>query len=210
MKFAPVKLGWPKTKQEEIFCREYLKSYNAMAAAKIAKIYGRTTSNNAYKLVARFSPYLQYLQAEKTQAVAKKIVYDQESILQALARVMDHDPRDFEEEVTVGRRKVRRMKPLSKLTREQALLVADIWQEGGEVKYRLESRARARQMLGKHLGLFHDKLIAEHRHAHLHAAVDLSHVSNEQLATLEGELLRILGPQADRILGYTYSAEEEK
>lgn len=187
-----------------------MKDFDIRAAA-IRAGYGKAHANsNAYELIKRFKPYIDSLRQKKATAITKEIAIDQNDIIQSWARIAYHDRREFVKLVprikkVCGVSKevlVETMKPLGELTDMQAQVVADIWMDGnGELRYKLENRAAARENLGRHLGLLHDKLIQEHRHAHLHAAVDLRNLSAEQLTQAEGQLRQLLGSAADSVLG---------
>lgn len=197
------------------WCHEYIKDYNAHAAAIRAGASKTRARTQAHTWVKRYSRYLQDLQKQKTAAVAKKVVYDQNTILKVMARAAFANPQEFYCQVKVkgsdGKMKtVERLKPIMELTAEQASVITNVRESRGRVVYDLMDAQENRRLLGMNQGLFHQKLIAEHRHAHLHAAIDLTKVDDDKLAHLEKELVQLLGPQAARLLGQTTEDESAR
>ena len=208
-----VRPGYPQTAQQTKLCHEYIKDYNIIQSALRAGFSQGYAKREAHAMIKRFMPYIQTLQDKKTTQVVAKVVYDQDTILQSMARAAFADPADFVERVKVkysGKvRTMERVKSIFDLTPEQRSCIRNVQEmSNGRIKYELMDPQENRKLLGMHQGLFHQKLIAEHRHAHLHATLDLSKLDDRKLAKLEEDLLQLLGPQAARILGHIPPPEE--
>lgn len=204
----------PKSVRGKRFCAEYLKDYKPIPAAIRAGFPKPTANKNAHMWVVQYREYISSLQAIKNDKVVSEVVFDQKAILQSMACAAFANPQDFVEvvKVRIGKveREVERLKSITDLTAEQASIITNV-REGsdGRIQYDLMDALTNRELLGKNQGLFHQKLIAEHRHAHLHATFDLSKVKNKDLADVEEKLIAMLGPQAAGILGHNQSTEEE-
>lgn len=205
----------PKTDQEKLFCKEWLKDFDHVRAARVAE-YGARSINNGIgsELVVRFGKYLAAMKEHKEKAVAKELALDQIDILKAMRAMAEANPQDYvmevEEEITDDKgekKKVMclRRKPLMQLTREQAAVISDVtFHKNGSVSYRLPSPKDKHPYLkdlGQHLGLFHPKLIQEHRYERRQAGVSLKDVDGAKLAEFESLLLKALGTEGRRMLG---------
>lgn len=196
------------------FCAEYLKDYNPVNAAVRTGFSKEVARKKAHMWVVKYQEYINSLQALKNDKVVSEVMFDQKAILQSMARAAFANPQDFVEVVRVKEgkrfRAVERLKSINDLTLEQASIITNV-REGadGRIQYELMDAMTNRELLGKNQGLFHQKLIAEHRHAHLHAAFDLSKVTNKDLAEVEEKLIAMLGPQAAGILGHNQLPEDE-
>ena len=84
-----------------------------------------------------------------------------------------------------------RRKRLDELTREQMVAI-EVTGKGDELSYRMRDRDARLQELGRHLGLFNERIILEHRHRHLRTTVDLSKVPMERLEALEAQFEELL------------------
>ena len=171
---------------------------------------------------ARKKKYAQYLarrMIQREEALAREMVIGQKEILAELLALGMANPLDYIEsyEVTVGGKLITkyRQRPLTSLTRHQAASVSSIKFLGdGSVSYRIPNRHEKIPGLihaGRHFGMFHDKLIAEHRHQHLHqGGPDLSEAHSDTLERMEAELIKAIGPdQARKLLGVTIDGEYE-
>jgi hypothetical protein len=80
---------------------------------------------------------------------------------------------------------------LDELTREQMTAVIVFKRPDGALDWRWRDRDGKLFELGKHLGLFNERIILEHRH--LHVAFDLSKVPMTDLEALEAQFEELLG-----------------
>ena len=72
------------------------------------------------------------------------------------------------------------------------MVAIEVTGKGDELSYRMRDRDARLQDLGRHLGLFNERIILEHRHRHLRTTVDLSKVPMERLEALEAQFEELL------------------
>jgi len=139
--------------------------------------------------------FIVWYEALIAQAAAKQIGIELEPVLQELALIAfanEHDYLVQETDPKTGQIRSRR-KRLDELTRGQMAAIR-VKGSGQKLEYELLDKEARLVDLGKHLGAFNEKLILEHRHAHLHAHIDLGHVSLTDLEALERQIERHLLP----------------
>lgn len=192
-------VGRSNAEQVMIFLREYLKDHHARNAARRAGFSEKWAKNHSYTHLQRNEAYLQYLGAEVAKENAKTISIDLEPVLQRIASiafaneadylVIEPPGKDAKPDAAPSVRKKR----LDELTREQMVAVVVFKRPGtGELDYKLRNVEGRLLDLAEHLGAFNSKLILEHRHAHMHAHLDLTHVDQGDLDVLEGALEKML------------------
>lgn len=207
----------PKSEKHKKFCQEFAKTNNPELACKAAGFKASYSKAQYWKpLLIRYDKYIQRLMATKERAVAKELVLDQKDILKEMLAVAMADPLNYVEEtmVTDDEGKLVRalkQKDITKLTREERASITKIRFVNGGVEYDLVSEGAKHTYLkdlGQHLGLFHQKLIAEHRHQHTHN-LNFQGVSPDKLAELEAQALAVLGNEGKRLLGIPIDVEFE-
>lgn len=209
----------PKQPMHVAFCEAWLKHFDHKRAALDAG-YSKSwvAKNNPRELMERFASYLQKRREQKEAAIAKELALEQKDILSAMYAVASSNVQDYVKEVDEleevvdqdGTKKqvvVRRLRPkgVLELTREQAAALSSVvFHPNGTVSYALPDD-RTKHMywkdLGQHLGLFHPKLIAEHRHEHRHRMVSFRDMDAEKLAQAEAMFLEAMGQEGKRMLG---------
>lgn len=212
---AAVEQGMPATEQQKKLAAEYLKDYDFMAAARRAGYQG--SEDSVMAVFRKIAPYIREAQLAKAREVGKRVATSQEDILSDMAAEAHYSEMDFvviEQGVLPGKREVvtiRRQKYLEELTPQQQRLITNIrFNKDGTASYSLPNRNEARKLIGRHLGMFNDKLIMEHRHRQLTAKVDLSGVPDEELEYIEKRLLKHMGPAGFRLVGeYNREGGEE-
>lgn len=211
----------PLDEREQKFAEALLKNISPrqawIQAGYAVTGYGRHGTNKLRSL----SKYLDRMRAKVEQAVAHRIVLDQATILDEMMAIAFANPQDYieeydAEEVTDGVKKIvrrRRTKDLMQLTRHQAAAIGEITlNKDGSITYRIPDRRGKRPYLkdlGMHLGLYHQKLIHEHRHAHMHAHVDLKDIPPAKLEAAEAALLELLGSKGALLLGIPAAMPDE-
>jgi hypothetical protein len=201
----------PKTAMEHAFCESWLKCYNQEQARRKA---GYKNVAQGHKLYRKFATYLAKRQTEKEKVLTQTAVRGQKEILEELMSMGFANPHDYIEVYEEGGKKKVRQKPITELTRLQAAAISGIrFQKNGTATYRIPNRDEKIPALiaaGRHFGMFHDKLIQEHRHLHMRQSVDLTDVGNALLEEVEAKLLLAVGPQkARQLLGVTIEGEYE-
>ncbi len=211
-------MGMPITPQQKQFVAEYLKDYDIDAAAKRAGYKGN--HETIMSVFAGIGPFIREAQLAKAREMGRRSFTSQERILGELAAeahysemefVVIEDVPDPTDPKKQGLMTIRRQKRLEELSPEQQMIVTNIrFEKDGSASYSLPSRMRAREMIGKHLGMFNDKLIMEHRHRQLAGRPDLTQVPDEVLDKLEANLLKYMGPKGLRLVGeYQHRDENE-
>lgn len=214
----------PRTDKEHAFCKAWLQHYDSNRAAREAG-YADSISNGSSgkRLFERLQGYLEHQLQLRQQAVAKQVALDQKDILAEMAAIGFANPLDYvnvvEEPVKdpeTGQTslvKCQRQKKLIELTRAQAAAISEVtFHADGSVTYKLpDERSKHPYLkdLGQHLGLFHPKLIQEHRHQHLHAALSFRDMDTRKLAQAESMLLEAMGAEGRRMLGIVDAEFEE-
>lgn len=210
-------MSLPRTDKERAFCESWLQHYDINRAAREAGYSGpkNRQGGGGLRVFERFRAYLEHQLSLKQKAVSKELALDQKDILSEMAAIGFANAQDYvaiveepvKDEKTGAISMVRRerQKPLMELTRAQAAAVSEVtFHPDGRVTYQLpDERSKHPYLkdLGQHLGLFHPKLIAEHRHAHMHAAISFRGMDTRKLAEAESMLLEAMGPEGRRMLG---------
>lgn len=212
----------PKSAKELMFCRQWLIHQNHILAAKEAGY--AAWESDALLLKRRFLAYLSEQKKTVELEVAREIVYNQKDLLNEMAGIGFANVLDYvivelvEKEIETNGQKTTvtvkffKQRPVDQLTRRQASAISDITFANGEVSYKIPDPAekyRYLYSLAKNLGLFQDKLIMEHRHAHLHKQLDFKDASKDELAQLEDLLVNMLGDPARQVLGLPTILEHE-
>lgn len=211
---ASVKQRDPHTEREFAFCEHYLRSHDQNQAAKAAGYV--SYYSNGPRLRRQFAAYLAKRSLKVEKQIAKAIAYDQQDLLNEMASIAFANPQDYIIKVLalVGDQQVQidALRPIETLTRAQAAAIKKVAVVNGVATYELPDLTDKYQYLfalGKNLGLYHDKLIQEFRHQHLHAHVDFKDLPADKLQTLERLLVDAIGPDARRLLGIQPEPREE-
>lgn len=209
----------PRDEREIKFVEAWLRHHDVQRAWEEA---GYSIKNCDYHTEATrkyqtLLPYIERRQSQVSKEITKKFVLDQQSILDEMIAVGFANPQDYIEEtmeLVDGKPvKVQRRKNIMSLTRAQAAAVTEIdFHPDGTVTYKLpdaDAKHPFLKDLGQHLGLFHPKLIQEHRHRHMHAHIDLKDIDQGALLQAEQKLLQALGPRGNLLLGVQRDDDEE-
>lgn len=202
----------PLTEADKVFAQVYVRTKNPREAYASAGYSGKPTRAKLQQKLLSLEHYIAELTTAHAIMVAEATRMSSDEVLATLSRVAKFNIRDF---LVKGEDGSWRFKTFDELTYEQCAIIdgvhfdkkAKVW------GYRLPGLAdkmSATQMIGRNHGLFLDSVIEQNIHMHQHAHVDLSHMSDDELARLEGEFARALGPKISRqVLGWDYVAEEE-
>lgn len=206
----------PVSDKHRAFCDRWLRHYDHVRAAKEAGYNSSfTDKGGAMELFRKYERYLLQQKALKEKAVAKELVLEQRDILREMMAIGFANAQDYVkvvDEAVVDEKsgvtrvvKCERRRPLMELTRAEAAAVSKVtFHPDGTVSYELpDERSKHPYLkdLGQHLGLFHPKLIQEHRHAHAVALLDLSSLDNAKLKKAEELFLEAMGPEGRRMIG---------
>jgi len=207
----------PNNEREKKFADAYLRSHDAQAAWLEAGYSPHTGTREAAVKVQLLAPYIERTQNAIAKEVSKVFVLDQQTILDEMIAVAFANPQDYIDEVVqiVDGQEVRKhvRKPIMSLTRSQAAAISEItFNPDGTVSYVLpgpKEKHPFQKDLGQHLGLFHPKLIQEHRHRHMHAHIDMKDVDQKSLLGAEQMLLQALGHRGNLLLGLQPHPDDE-
>jgi len=166
---------------------------SARAAGRKAGFSEKWAKVYSYQWLKRYRPYVTWLQAHVAQTNVRELAVEQSDVLNQLAAIgmaNDFDYLVFERK---GKKVVARWKDLHELTREQMTPIEVRGGRGGKpFSYHFRDRDGKLFELGKHLGMFNEKIIMEHRHRHLHVSADLSRVPMKELEAIEAQFERLM------------------
>lgn len=198
----------PRKQQQQAFLIEFAKSGSQKDAAALVGYSGAWAKVHSPGLIKQYSDYVTWLQAARAQVLVKQFDVDQKMVLDEMVRIAfaneydylvfyEKDELDDKKQKTGRKLPTARRKFVHELTREQMSAVIVVPRANGEVDWRWRDRDGKLFELGKHLGMFNEKLIHEHRHRHLHAHFDLSKASMPELESLENQFQDLLDKSGD-------------
>ena len=147
--------------------------------------------------------------------MGRRVATSQERVLNELAAEAHYSEMDFVI-IEYEKRKgevvtIRRQKRLEELSQIQQRVIQNIqFHADGSATYSLPDRNEARKLIGRHLGMFNDKLIMEHLHKQLAQRVSLVNVPDELLEEIEKKLLKHVGPEGLRVVGEYHPGEDNE
>lgn len=199
----------PQKEKQQAFLIEFAKCGDQAAAARTVGYSNTWAKRTSYLLVKQYSDYVAWLQASRAQAIVQEFDVDQKMVLDEMTKIAFANEADYlvyyeKDEVDDKGKKTGKKVPwcrrkyVHELTRDQLAAVV-VFRRGdkGSIDWRWRDRDGKLYELGKHLGMFNEKLIHEHRHRHLHAHFDLSKVPTKELEALEGEFEKLLGHEGE-------------
>ena len=147
------------TPKQAEFVRQYLVDLNATAAAIRAGYSERTAKSQGQRLLTNVdvSAALAAAKAEREQ----RTEITQDRVVSELAKIAFADPRELMEWGPEGVK----LKDSAELTEEQAASVAEVsgttTKDGGSLRLKKHDKVKALELLGRHLGMFTDKVKSE-------------------------------------------------
>ena len=147
------------TPKQAEFVRQYLVDLNATAAAIRAGYSERTAKSQGQRLLTNVdvSAALAAAKAEREQ----RTEITQDRVVSELAKIAFADPRELMEWGPEGVK----LKDSAELTEEQAASVAEVSEtttkDGGSLRLKKHDKVKALELLGRHLGMFTDKVKSE-------------------------------------------------
>lgn len=188
------------------FCREYIVDFNILQAAKRTGYAASWANSAGSRIVREQADYINWLQKIYAVENAKFVSMSQEEILHEMEQIARANIQDYftweTVEMKVGKKtaqkKIRTWKDPADLTRDQAAAVKRVVlsAEGKVMDYILYDKDNAQFNLGRHIGMFSEKVILEHRHKHLHVKMDFSKVPIELLEKSLSEMEKYLPAHA--------------
>jgi phage terminase small subunit len=199
---VPTFTGKMPTRGVKLFIDQYLVDFNAaQAAVRVGRTKGWSESHGA-RLLREYSDYVEWQQKVRAVENAKQVALDQEGILAEMELIATANIQDYftwrEVEWKDGKKTVKKnirvWKDPGELTRAQAAAVerVELNADGQVTDYILYDKDSNLFSLGRHLGMFSEKVILEHRHKHLHAKIDLSKMPLDKLLEMESEFVKYI------------------
>lgn len=190
------------SKGVKLFIEQYLIDFNAAQAAVRIGRSKKWSESHGLQALKKYADYVEWLQQIRAVENAKKVALDQEGILSEMEKIAVANIQDYftwrEIQFKDGKKTVvkniRVWKDPGELTREQAAAVKRVVlnADGHVTDYILYDKDSNLFSLGRHLGMFSEKVILEHRHKHLHAKVDLSKMPLEELLEMEKKFVQYI------------------
>ena len=149
------------TDKQRRFCEEYLIDLNATQAAIRAGYSKKTANEQGCQNLAKLNiqAYLQKLMAERSA----RTEIDADNVVRELGKLAFSNIGDY---VTFGPEGVT-LKPSKDLTNEQRACISAVSEmvikDGRTVRFKLHDKTKNLELLGRHLGLFNNKLDIEHQ-----------------------------------------------
>ncbi len=144
------------TAKQRAFAREYLVDLNATAAAIRAGYSAKNASRIGHELLNKSQVQASIKKALEERQKRTEITQDQ--VVIELAKIAFGSTRDVMEWGPGGVQ----LRPSSELTPDQASMVAEVSettsQNGGSLRLKTHDKVKALELLGKHLGMFTDRL----------------------------------------------------
>ena len=144
------------TPKQRAFVLEYLVDLNATQAAIRAGYSKKSAARIGVELLNKTQVSQAVAKAQERRA--KKLEVNQETVIKELARIAFADPRSV---FSWGPDGVM-LRDSAELTDDEAVAVADVsetrTESGGSIKAKLHDKVKALELLGRHLGMFTDKL----------------------------------------------------
>ena len=147
------------TDKQAAFVAEYLVDLNATQSAIRAGYSERTAYRIGAELLQKTSVAEAIAAGQAKRAQRVEITADR--VVAELAKIAFADPRDLMEWGPNGVR----LKDSADLTEEQAASVAEVSEtttkDGGSLRLKKHDKVKALELLGRHMGMFKDKMEAE-------------------------------------------------
>lgn len=188
----------PKGEREIAFCHAWVR-HRELERAWLEAGFAPTAHLMMRRKLNTLRPYVEQLERRVTAKVVEKIAIEQQAILNEIAQVGFSNPQAYMNSDGTA------LLALKDLSPELARTVTNVRLVKGELRYTLptlENKQRALRDMGQYMGLFHPKLIEEHRHLHAQKAMDLKGAKTEDLIKIRDMLATAMGPQAALSLGY--------
>ena len=171
------------------FLTEYLKDFSIQAAAARAGMSKGWPSSHGSAALRKYRDFVEWNQKIQAQENAKVVAIEAQTVFDEISKLAFSNIKDYVViEETKGKKEYR-FKRIDELTRDQAAAIKSMQlHKDGSVTYEFYDKGNELFKLGRHLGMFSEKVILEHRHRHLHMKVDLSKVPMDVLERMEQEL----------------------
>lgn len=184
--------------KQQRFVEEYLVDLNATQAAIRAGYSPKTAGQIGERLLKKAE--VQQALSRRMKAREQRTEVTQDRVVKELAKIAFGDPRNV---MSWGPGGVT-LKASAELTDDEAALVSEVsettTERGGSLKLKTNDKLKALELLGRHLGMFRDKVEVTGKDGGpiqtKSADLDLSSLSDEELEALERLVAKAGGDQA--------------
>lgn len=166
------------TPKQEHFCEEYLIDLNATQAAIRAGYSKKTANRIASELLSKLD--IQEKIAELKAERSKRTEITQDRVVKELAAMAFAKATDYAQIADVGGKVAIMLTPTAQLTTAQQAGIVGIKQTQAGIEVKLD-KTKALELLGRHLGMFKDKIEVE------------GMVTNPYANLTEAQLLKLAG-----------------
>ena len=173
------------TEKQKIFADEYLIDLNATRAYRVAypsvKKDETARANGSRMLTnANVARYI----AERMEERQKRTEITQDRVVQELAAIAFARATDYVEIRSNGTNSVVVIKPTMELSEEQVRAIAGIKEGANGIEIKLNDKEKALELLGRHLGMWNDKINVE---GQVEAKNPFADLTTEELKKLVGD-----------------------
>ena len=144
------------TEKQKAFCDEYLIDLNVTQAATRAGYSKKYAADKAYKLLD--NPEIKEYIDKRIKDREKRTEITQDIVLEELKRIALAKPTDFFEVEDMGQYKQVNIIPTKDIPDDKVGAIASIKQGANGIEVKLHDRLKALELIGRHLGMFNDKL----------------------------------------------------
>lgn len=147
------------TKKQKIFADEYLIDLNATRAYRVAypAVKNDDTAAAAGARLLRNVKVSAYI-TERMQERQKRTEVTQDRVVEELASIAFARATDYAAVMSNGPAAIVCIKPTEELTEQQERAIAGIKEGANGVEIKLNDKVKALELLGRHLGMWNDKL----------------------------------------------------
>jgi len=142
--------------KQKLFCDEYLIDLNVTQAA-IRSGYSNSYANKkAFLLMEK--PEIKKYMDKRMKDREKRTEITQDMVLEELRKIALAKPTDFFEVEDMGQYKRVNIIATKNIPEDKVAAIASIKQGANGIEVKLHDRLRALELIGKHLGMFKDKV----------------------------------------------------
>lgn len=142
--------------KQKLFCDEYLIDLNVTQAAIRAGYKAKYADSQAYKLLD--NPEIKEYVDKRMRDREKRTEITQDVVLEELRNIALAKPTDFFEVEDMGQYKRVNIVPTKDIPEDKIGAIASIKQGANGIEVKLHDRLKALELIGRHLGMFKDKI----------------------------------------------------
>jgi phage terminase small subunit len=145
------------TVKQRRFCNEYLVDSNATQAAIRAGYSVASARDIGYENLTK--PYIKAYIDKRIDKIIEKTEITQEKVLNEMAKIGFASIDDYVEvEIDKNNKKVVTIKATKDISKDKLAAISSIKQGANGIEIKIHDKSRALEDIGRHLGMFKDKL----------------------------------------------------